>query len=46
MEIRDSVVVPVSSSIQNGAILLIDGLELSIIWNAPFAAVFMEVCLI
>ncbi|MFT5729903.1 MAG: hypothetical protein ACI8PB_004076, partial [Desulforhopalus sp.] len=29
MEIRDSVVVPVSSSIQNGAILLIDGLELS-----------------
>ncbi|MFT5731203.1 MAG: hypothetical protein ACI8PB_005398 [Desulforhopalus sp.] len=23
-----------------------DGLELSIIWNAPFAAVFMEVYLI
>jgi hypothetical protein len=46
LEIGDSVVVPVSSSIQNRAIVLIDGLELSIIWNAPFAAVFMEVYLI
>ena len=46
MKIRDSVVVPVSTAIQNGAVTLIDCLELSIIQSAAFAAGFLEVILI
>ncbi|MFT5726302.1 MAG: hypothetical protein ACI8PB_000420 [Desulforhopalus sp.] len=40
MKIRDSVILSVSISAQNGAILLIDGLELSINQSAPFQTNF------
>ena len=40
MKIRDSVVVAVSTAIQNGVIISIDFLELSIIHTAPFQASF------